>query len=75
MGNACGSNVKKKLETGQLYLRVDGFPEGLAPIGDIESPFGIDPAIPVSADATAHRASRAGTLNGLAGHLVACLLS
>eukprot|EP01052_Picozoa_sp_SAG31_P007103 SAG31_NODE_335_length_17509_cov_7.127972_5_plen_125_part_00 len=50
MGNAaCGSNVKDKLEAGKLYLHVQGFPDPLAPIGDVDSPFGIDMAIPVRA--------------------------
>ena len=47
MGNACGSNVKDKLEARKLYLHVQGFPKDGAPAGDLDSPFGVDFAIPV----------------------------
>jgi hypothetical protein len=41
MGNACGSNVKDKLEEGKLQLLLSGWPADAAPPGDLDGPFRI----------------------------------
>ena len=45
---------------GKLFLHVRGFPDDGAPAGDLDSPFGVDPAVPV-------RAERAGGIGWRAG--------